>query len=179
MTRKERIEKFGAMGTKVKVSLRDVTPNQPDIVKPVVKPVVEVGLDPEELEHRKRMRKIEQDIQFARAYDAKHQNAARDGNPFDLTFEEWRELMLAPVCAYSGKVFNSSPNSPYSRTMERINPRLGYTPDNTVAVVRAANTEKSLLDAFIKGDVILPEMKVKLLRKALYQAEKLVKIKGK
>lgn len=62
--------------------------------------------------------------------------------------------------------------------MERINASLGYTPENTIAVTHAANSEKSRLDAFMKGTVITNEVKLKLLRKAAYQIEKLLKIKG-
>lgn len=86
--------------------------------------------------------------------------------------------MTTERCQYSGKMFSNKPGSPYARTMERINPRLGYTQENTIAVINAANAEKSNLDAFVKGDVILDEVKVKLLRKALYQVEKRVKMKG-
>ena len=62
-------------------------------------------------------------------------------------------------------------------SMERVNPQIGYTPENTIAVTKAANAEKSRLDAFIKGEEIPLEMKIKLMHKAIYQMQKQLKIK--
>lgn len=170
-----------AMDRWASIATSNVKPNQaaPDVeaVRKAKEPEI-VALSPELIEHRRRASAIELDLRIARSYNLKHEHAAKNNHSFDLTLEDWKVLMTTERCQYSGKIFSNKPGSPYARTMERINPRLGYTQENTIAVINAANAEKSQLDAFVKGDVILDEVKVKLLRKALYQVEKRVKMKG-
>ena len=137
-----------------------------------------VSLDPAELEHRRRANQIEFDLRVARSYNSKNDDARNRNLQFSLTLSDWTKLMSEPVCPYSGKRFSHKSGGSDSRTMERINASLGYTVENTIAVTSAANSEKSNLDAFMKGSVILPEVKLKLLRKAAYQIEKQLKIKG-
>ncbi|BCM29283.1 hypothetical protein NCT2020_0260 [Enterobacter phage vB_EkoM5VN] len=137
-----------------------------------------VSLDPAELEHRRRAKQIEFDLRVARSYNSKNDDARNRNLQFALTLSDWAKLMSEPVCSYSGRPFSNKGGCSDSRTMERINASLGYTVDNTIAVTSAANSEKSNLDAFMKGSVILPEVKLKLLRKAAYQIEKQLKIKG-
>ena len=137
-----------------------------------------VSLDPAELEHRRRASQIEFDLRVARSYNSKNDDARNRNLQFALTLSDWAKLMSEPVCSYSGRPFSNKGGCSDSRTMERINASLGYTVDNTMAVTSAANSEKSNLDAFMKGSVILPEVKLKLLRKAAYQIEKQLKIKG-
>lgn len=136
------------------------------------------SLDPVELEHRRRANQIEFDLRVARSYNNKFDDARNRQLQFALTLSDWTKLMSEPVCQYSGRRFSHKSGSDDSRTMERINASLGYTAENTIAVTSAANSEKSRLDAFMKGSVILPEVKLKLLRKAAYQIEKQLKIKG-
>lgn len=138
------------------------------INKPVVDPVI-IEKEKRAVEMRER---IETDLRIARSYDTKHSNATREGHSFELSLSDWIVLMNQPVCAYSGKKFDART---HPRTMERINPCLGYTVENTIAVTSHANTEKSRLDAFVKGNIITDEMKLKLLRKAVYQLEKRIK----
>ena len=137
-----------------------------------------VSLDPAELEHRRRAKQIEFDLRVARSYNSKNDDARNRNLQFALTLSDWAKLMSEPVCSYSGRPFSNKGGCSDSRTMERINASLGYTVENTIAVTSAANSEKSNLDAFMKGSVILPEVKLKLLRKAAYQIEKQLKIKG-
>lgn len=137
-----------------------------------------VSLDPAELEHRRRANQIEFDLRVARSYNSKNDDARSRNLQFALTLSDWTKLMSEPVCPYSGRPFVNKGGCSDSRTMERINASLGYTVDNTIAVTSAANGEKANLDAFMKGSVILPEVKLKLLRKAAYQIEKQLKIKG-
>lgn len=136
------------------------------------------SLDPAELEHRRRAKQIEFDLRVARSYNSKNDDARNRNLQFALTLSDWAKLMSEPVCSYSGRPFSNKGGCSDSRTMERINASLGYTVENTIAVTSAANSEKSNLDAFMKGSVILPEVKLKLLRKAAYQIEKQLKIKG-
>lgn len=136
-----------------------------------------IALDESEIEHRRRAESVQMDLRMADLYIQKSQNAKRAKNQFALTYIEFYKLMSTPVCAYSGKTFSRDIESPYSRSLERINPKIGYTPENTIAVTKAANAQKSGLDAFMKGEEIPPEMKIKLLNKAIYQLQKQIKIK--
>ena len=78
------------------------------------------------------------------------------------------EMIGNGMCAYSGKEFKDFQDI----TFERVNPKLGYVSGNVLIVSREANQSKSQLDAFIQHPCINSEMKIKLLRKALYQLEK-------
>ena len=71
-------------------------------------------------------------------------------------------------CAYTDTPFINLKDA----TFERVNPNLGYVKGNVVMVSNAANNHKAQLDCFVKHDVIPDAMKIKLLRKALYQLEK-------
>lgn len=71
-------------------------------------------------------------------------------------------------CHYTGKPFIN----PQDVTFERVNPTKGYVKGNVVMVSVAANGHKALLDNFVKRQDIPDAMKVKLLRKAIYQLEK-------
>ena len=87
------------------------------------------------------------------------------------SFREVTDVIGDGFCAYTGEAFKDWRHV----TFERINPFVGYVPGNVVLVTMAANSHKSTLDAFVKGTVIPDEMKVKLLRKALYAMEKRLK----
>lgn len=71
-------------------------------------------------------------------------------------------------CRYSGLPFDGIEDA----TFERINPNLDYVPGNVIMVKRQANCVKSGLDAFAKNKIIPLDVKIKLMRKALYQMEK-------
>ena len=168
MSQNNRMERWGQIAsTSVKPSLTETKVGDSVVIK----------LNPEELEHRKRANAVQSDLRIADLYLQKSRNAKSANQSFGLTYIEFYQLMATPICAYSGKTFSMDPQSPYSMSMERINPQIGYTPENTIAVTKAANTEKSRLDAFIKGEEIPPEMKIKLLNKAVYQMQKQLKIK--
>lgn len=101
-------------------------------------------------------------------YNIKVESCKKRGLEWRITFAQFVELMKAERCAYTGVKFPKNSG----RTIERVNPLEGYTPENVVVVTNAANSEKSRLDAFVHSDVIPTDMKVKLMRKALYQLEK-------
>lgn len=146
----------------------------PVIEKPKPEPEV-IALSPEILEARRHAASVQSDLKIAQYYINKNADAGRRGLSFSLTYPEFYKVAASPVCAYSGKYFET--DGKYAITMERVNPCLGYTPENTIAVTSAANGEKAHLDGFVKGKEILLDMKIKLLRKALYQLEKLQRIK--
>lgn len=74
-------------------------------------------------------------------------------------------------CAYTKKPFKDLSDV----TFERVNPNLGYVKGNVVMVSQDANSRKSSLDAFVKTPIIPADVKIKLMRKALYQLEKELK----
>lgn len=71
-------------------------------------------------------------------------------------------------CQYTGKEFKDLDDV----TFERINPKEGYVQGNVVMVSSGANNHKACLDNFMHRTEIPDAMKIKLLRKALYQLEK-------
>ncbi len=71
-------------------------------------------------------------------------------------------------CLYTGQGFKDLKDV----TFERINPKQGYVRGNVVMVSLDANRHKSRLDQFMHETTIPDAMKVKLLRKAIYQLEK-------
>lgn len=85
-----------------------------------------------------------------------------------FTMSEIIEMIGNGMCAYTGKEFKDFQDI----TFERVNPKLGYVSGNVLIVSREANRSKSQLDAFVKHPCINSQMKIKLLRKALYQLEK-------
>lgn len=112
------------------------------------------------------------DIAWAKGYLSKVESSRQRGIEFTLTFAEYSDLLSTTVCGYSGIELNYS-----NRTIERINPEIGYVAGNVIAVSAKANGQKSALDQFIKEVHISDEMKLKLLRKAAYQMEKKIKVK--
>lgn len=101
---------------------------------------------------------------------SKHMNARKEkeSDLNTLTLSELLEIVGDGNCAYTGKEFIDINDA----TFERVNPQLGYVKGNVVMVSREANQHKATLDAFVKKEGIPDAMKVKLLRKALYQLEK-------
>lgn len=74
-------------------------------------------------------------------------------------------------CQYTGKGFDSLDDISF----ERVNPKLGYVKGNVVMVNGIVNQTKGCLDSFVHNDVIPVPMKIKLMRKAIYQLEKELK----
>lgn len=109
------------------------------------------------------------DIPLCDLYHKIKQKASNSG--FSLhrwNLQDVLEMIGNGSCAYTGKEFTAIDNA----TFERINPNLGYVPGNVVMVTQLANSHKSQLDAFVKNAIIDDAMKIKLLRKAVYQLER-------
>lgn len=110
----------------------------------------------------------------------KLQSCADTGKDFKLSLNQVLALFEnLEVCPYSGRKFSTTRGTPNIPSFERINPEKGYEPGNVIIVTKVANNDKGQLDAFMKGTVIKDEMKVKLMRKAIYQLEKRMKEKEK
>lgn len=109
--------------------------------------------------------------QLIQKVSSKHNNAIINGKASELsnlTGFKMLHLVGDGLCAYTGREFSTLSNA----TFERINPELGYVEGNVCIVTQEANAQKGQLDSFVKGPVIPDTMKIKLLRKALYQLEK-------
>ena len=85
-----------------------------------------------------------------------------------MSMAELVELIGDGKCAYTGQEFEAIQDI----TFERVNPKLGYVSGNVLLVNRNSNQQKACLDAFIHREHIPDAMKIKLLRKAIYQLEK-------
>lgn len=107
---------------------------------------------------------------------SKHLNAVQKNTESELdaiTMDVLNSIIGDGLCHYSGKEFDDLKEA----TFERINPDKGYVLGNVVMVKDSLNNLKGLtLDRFVKSSCFTDAVKIKLLRKALYQLEK--KLKG-
>lgn len=85
-----------------------------------------------------------------------------------MSLSDLVEMLGDGKCAYTGKEFETLQDI----TFERVNPKVGYVPGNVLLVNYKGNIHKAKLDAFMHECTIPDAMKIKLLRKALYQLEK-------
>lgn len=105
--------------------------------------------------------------QIASKVQGKMLSCLATNTEFSLPLSEIKELFQSEQCAYTGKRF-----ADYNElSWERVNPKMGYVPGNVVLTTVEANSHKAQLDAFVKRDIIPDAMKIKLLRKAIYQLE--------
>lgn len=79
------------------------------------------------------------DVALSAKYADKAALCRTERMPFDLTFGEFQDLVEQDVCDYSGKLF------PHIRevTLERVDPNIGYTTANTLAVSSEMNMLKN------------------------------------
>jgi len=120
---------------------------------------------------------VEQDKNLARGYLSKITSSEARGLVFELSLDFFKDLVRSPVCAYTGlpigKAIDGVPQ-PYDLTIERIDPLVGYTESNTIAVARFANEAKARLDEFLHSS-LSDEAKRKILSQALYRVNKRIK----
>lgn len=95
--------------------------------------------------------------QLTKMYASKKQSCKARKISFKLSKEEYKELMLSPVCAYTGielTINNTGTNARKATdvTLERVNCEQGYTVDNTIAVCHAANSAKAVFDGMLRDD---------------------------
>ena len=76
--------------------------------------------------------------------------AKKDSLPFELSFKDYYELRKSTlVCPITGEIFREqgNGNGADSATLDKINPKLGYTIGNVAFISRKANTIKSNLNS--------------------------------
>lgn len=105
------------------------------------------------------------DAYVARRYISKFSSAKNRGIAFELSFAEFKRLMTAKRCHYTGISMTSvKDNTPVfsDRTLERIDSSEGYTKQNTVVCCHGMN---SLKNKCIEQGQMTPKQLVKAANK--------------
>lgn len=111
------------------------------------------------------------DVQLARKYLNKVENARSRGIPFKLTFTSYKNLMRAKKCFYTGIDLSDVEGAADQRTIDRINANKGYEAGNVVACCKGFNNLKGLMEK--DGSIFLPNF-----QKAVGKMFKTVNKKG-
>ena len=115
---------------------------------------------------------ITNEIDLARTYINKISSSKERMIPFELTLNDWRVIKSKTCSDYTGKPFSDGLDR---LSIERKNPREGYTVKNTIVCTLEENQVKANLDSFIHSDVFSDQVKIKILRSMIYQLEKGIK----
>ena len=86
------------------------------------------------------------DIDIARKYTAKSDNAKAKGVHFDLSFTSFKNMCRAKKCQLTGIILTergSHSLNATDRTIDRIDAKKGYVEGNCMVVCHAANQFKS------------------------------------
>lgn len=89
------------------------------------------------------------DLLVARKYKHKRDNAIERDLSFSLTFAQFRHIFTRKNCAYTGIPMTVSLNqiqSDTDLTVERVDNNKGYEVGNVIAVCKAANAFKGVLE---------------------------------
>ena len=91
----------------------------------------------------------EQEFAIAKAYSAKVNSCQQRGISFELSIAQFRKLMLTKTCYYTGKKLtlqlgvSADKSDTHRTTIDRVDNRLGYTKENSVACSKAVNEWKN------------------------------------
>lgn len=87
------------------------------------------------------------DVSIAKKLIQLKESAASRNLEFNLTFATVKKLMLKKTCFYTGKRFSdpASGDSPWLRTIDRVDNNRGYVNDNVVACCKMINAMKGSL----------------------------------
>lgn len=86
------------------------------------------------------------DIDLAKKFVAKSQNAASRGISFGLSLTSYRNLLRAKKCHYTGVPLNDKEGDPNQRTIDRIDSSKGYEKGNVVACASWFNQLKGTME---------------------------------
>ena len=89
------------------------------------------------------------DLQIAKKFVAKAQNASQRGISFDMKFTTFKNLMRAKKCFYTGAPLTDNGEvvcEPTRRTVDRIDHKQGYVEGNVVACSHAFNQFKNEME---------------------------------
>jgi len=101
------------------------------------------------------------DVQLARAYLNKHKNAVSRGIEFTLTLADMRKLLKKKTCYYTGQKLTFNNGDQNRLSLDRVDNKLGYTKENTVACCHWVNQWKNAVlentgsDAYISLENLL------------------------
>ncbi|MFK5882894.1 MAG: hypothetical protein QM489_00985 [Candidatus Izemoplasma sp.] len=82
---------------------------------------------------------------YAKKYVNKVESSVERGIRFDLTIKQFMKVLKIKRCYYTGVRFAGNPTDPRGLTLDRIDNKIGYTKDNTVAACHGANLLKNAL----------------------------------
>lgn len=87
------------------------------------------------------------DVEVATRMVAKARKAQERGIPFEMSFKQYKKLLLQEKCAYTGEVLTDKEGSPTpnQRSLDRMDASIGYTDANTVVCTHAFNVMKNNL----------------------------------
>lgn len=85
------------------------------------------------------------DYRLALYYVNKVKNASERGIEFNLSLNDLRRLWRRTTCYYTGVKLTTEPGNKNTRTLDRVDNKLGYTKENTVVCSWAANQLKNEL----------------------------------
>jgi len=90
------------------------------------------------------------DIDVARKFISMVSGAESRGKTFELTLNDVRKLLKVKKCQYTGVVLDKYHSSegiinPHGRTIDRLDPNVGYVKGNVYAVSHVANSIKNVL----------------------------------
>jgi len=110
------------------------------------------------------------DLEYARRYSVKAQNAFNLNHKFTLTFAQFKRLFNRKYCQLSGiELDTSDNNSPYYPTLDRVDNSKGYIHGNVACVASFVNQFKGYIENPIN------EMTFELASKVLKNTEKFIK----
>lgn len=85
------------------------------------------------------------DYMVARKYKQLFDSACRRGKEFNLSLGDVKRLVERKTCAYTGVKLTDKQNETNSRTIDRLDPCVGYVKGNVYAVSNRANNLKNQL----------------------------------
>lgn len=83
------------------------------------------------------------DLDIAKGYLNKAQSAKDRDLDFELSFSFYKRCLNKKRCYYTNKLMDRS-SKELAPTLERLDPKIGYTESNTVVVCKLANSIKSV-----------------------------------
>ena len=104
------------------------------------------------------------DLYIARKMVAKADNAKQRGIEFTLTFADVKKLVMRKTCYYTKNKLEEEGNN--KRTFDRIDSRLGYTKDNTVACTSSANKLKNRIMEELEIDISVVKHMIDIVEKS-------------
>lgn len=85
------------------------------------------------------------DVAIAKRYTLKAKKTRDRGISFELSFSDYKRLISKKTCYYTGVTLNHIENDPHLFTIDRKDPKVGYTKENSVSCANVVNSVKNQL----------------------------------